>query len=132
MHRRTRTDGCHLQALDVKFQRQLARFQSVNDQLRMVADHAIDYDLYLASFGRHVAHLTALFPRRQIQLQSLHIDSVDMSWRTKNRQDPHPKLELRNANDGLKSGLIIVGVRFSKDSEPTARHQETLDHRNVE
>src|ERR1035438_8623811 len=132
VHRGAGSDSCHLQALDIEFQRQLARSQSINDQLCSIADQLVHNDFYLAPLGRHVLHLSALLPGRQIQLHSLYEYSVDIDGRVKKIADSHMEAELGNANDRLKSGLVIIRIGFSENSETGARDLESLAQRDVE
>src|SRR5208283_1481066 len=126
----TRPDRRHFQTLDVKFQRQLALFQGIDDQLSVVAHESIHRDSYL-SFGLHLLHLVEVFPRRQIQSQSLYVYCVDMHGSVEKSQDTHVKPELRNTDNRLNARLVIVGVGVAKDSEPLARNLEPLGQRDV-
>jgi hypothetical protein len=132
MHGGTGPDRRHFQALDVKFQWQLARSQSINDQLCIVTDKPIHNDLYLSTLRPHVLHLAALFPGRQIQLQSFCIYRVDMLSSAKKVQNSHAKAEFCNTNDRLNSRLVIVGICVSKNSEAGARNLEPLEQRDME
>src|SRR5271157_3583453 len=83
MHRRAGPDPRHRQVLDVKFQGELARPQSINDELGSVANKLIHNDFYLAALWRHSTYLAAMFAWRQIQLQSPYKHGVHMEGRTK-------------------------------------------------
>src|SRR3984957_9851375 len=132
MQRRIRPDRCHLQAFDVEFQRKLPGLQSIQNQLRLVANESIDDDFYLRPFGLHSRDLAAMFAGRQIQLESLDVHGVHMHGRPKKGENSHTKPEIRNVDDGLNSRLVVVRISFSKDSEAIARNPKPLDQRNVE
>src|SRR5437879_6213980 len=121
----------HVQTLDVKFERQLPWSERIDYQLRLVADKAINENLYLSALGPYVFHLCALFPGRQVQPQSFYIHRLDMRGRAKKILDSQAKPEFCNINEGLHSRLVIVGVTVSKKSQSFTRDLETLNHRDI-
>src|ERR1700674_2953520 len=124
-------DARHFQTLDVKFKWQLPWFERIDYQLCLVADEAIDEDLYRSPLGPHVSHLRALLSGRQIQPQSFYIDRLDMHGRAKKILDSHTKPEFCNSDERLHSGLVIVGVTVSKKSELFTRDLESLNQRDI-
>ena len=69
---------------------------------------------------------TALFPGRQIQLQSFYVHRIDMHRRAKKIGKSRSKPEFCNPNDRLNSRLVIVRVRVPKKSESLARDLNSL------
>src|ERR1700686_3033524 len=131
VHGTVRPNARHFHALDVKFKWQLPWSERIDYQLCLVADKAINENLYLSSLGSHVFHLRALLSGRQIQLQSFYIDRLDTHGRAKKIQDSHAKPEFCNIDERLHAWLVIVGVTVSKKSEPFARNLEPLNQRDI-
>ena len=124
-------DPRHSQALDIKFDGQFAGFQSIDDELRMVADKLIDDDFYFAVLRPHVIQLVAVFSRRQIQLQSFDVDGVDMFRSSKKLPDSEIKAEFAHTDDGLKAGFVVVRVSLSENSQARAGDLKSLHERDV-
>src|SRR6266478_825646 len=131
VHRSLWPNARHFQTLNVKFKWQLPWSERIDYQLRLVADKAINENLYLSPLGPDVFHLCALFPGRQVQPQSFYIHRLDMHGSAKKIQDSHAKPKFCNINEGLHSRLVIIGVAVSKKSQSFTRDLETLNHRDI-
>src|SRR6266403_959709 len=121
----------HFQTLDVKFKWQLPWSDGVDYQFCVVANKAINKNLYLSAFGTNFFHLVALLSGRQIQLQSFYIDRFDMHGGAKKIHDSHAEPEFCSTDERLNSWLVIVGVAVSKKSQSFTRDLEPLNHRDI-
>src|ERR1700687_3052797 len=131
MHGSAWPNARHFQILDVKFKWQLPWFECIDYQLRLVADKAINEDLYLSPLGPQCCQLAALLSGRQIQPQSSYVYRLDSHGRAKKIPDFDAKPEFCNSDERLNSGLVIVGVTVSKKSQSFARNLEPLHQRDI-
>lgn len=131
MHRLIGADPRHSQAFNVKFDGQLARSQSIDDELRLIANEFIHNDFYFAVWRPHVIEFVAMFSGRQIQLQPANEYGVDMFWSAQKLTDAKVKPKVCHTNDGLKAGLMIVRVSLAENSEARAGDLKSLHERDV-
>ena len=128
---RIRTSTRHLQTRNLELNRQFAWSERINNQLRVFKNELVDNDPYRCALRPHSLHLCALFPRRQIQAQSVRIYRVHVHGRAQEVCDFQAETEVCNRYDRLHTWLVIVGIRIAEYSEAFARNLQTLNQRNM-
>ena len=72
-----------------------------------------------------------MFAGRQVQLQSLYVNGVDMDGEAKKGHDPKAKSEFRHTDDRLKSGLMVIGIGIAEDLESLTRNLKSVGQRDM-
>src|SRR3982074_3343188 len=68
-------DIFHSEIADIEHQRRLARAGRIDDELGVLTNELVDVDAHLSALT-HVAHLLAVFLRRNVQAQATHMHGV--------------------------------------------------------